>query len=149
MHYAADNGCPLLWVLVSRIVVYISLQRWRWQVRVIYDPRQVPLPTEPATLLALTPRPTACLVPSEKLWNSWRLLSLIQMVTDFNFVNNLYRSTLNYEGRGSRVSWGTILQARKSRVRFPMRSLDFSIDLIVPGVDSASNSNEYQESSWG
>jgi hypothetical protein len=35
-----------------------------------------------------------------------------------------------------------------------MRSLDFSIDLIIPaavypGVDSASNRNEYQESSWG
>jgi hypothetical protein len=34
-----------------------------------------------------------------------------------------------------------------------MRSLDFSIDQIQPhygpGVDSASNRNEYQESSWG
>jgi hypothetical protein len=34
-----------------------------------------------------------------------------------------------------------------------MRSLDFSIDLnqpqYGPGVDSASNRNEYQESSWG
>jgi hypothetical protein len=41
-----------------------------------------------------------------------------------------------------------------SRVRFPMRSLDFSIDLMLPaalgpGVDSDSNRNEYQESSWG
>jgi hypothetical protein len=26
-----------------------------------------------------------------------------------------------------------MLQARRSRVRFPMRSLDFSIDLILPG----------------
>jgi hypothetical protein len=31
-----------------------------------------------------------------------------------------------------------------------MKSLDFSIYLILPaGVDSASNRNEYQESSWG
>jgi hypothetical protein len=35
-----------------------------------------------------------------------------------------------------------------------MRSMDFSIDLILPaallpGVDSASNRNEYQEFSWG
>jgi hypothetical protein len=35
-----------------------------------------------------------------------------------------------------------------------MRSLDFSIDLILPGaygpgIDPASNRNEYQESSWG
>jgi hypothetical protein len=40
------------------------------------------------------------------------------------------------------------------RVRFPMRSLDFSIGLILPaaqwrpGVDSASKRNEYQESFW-
>jgi hypothetical protein len=47
-----------------------------------------------------------------------------------------------------------MLQAGRSRVRFPLRSLDFSIDLtfpatIGPGVDSVSNRNEYQESSWG
>jgi hypothetical protein len=40
-------------------------------------------------------------------------------------------------------------QAGRSRVRFPMNSLDFSIELILPaalcpGVDSASDRNEYQ-----
>jgi hypothetical protein len=39
-----------------------------------------------------------------------------------------------------------MLQAGRSRVRFPMKSLDFSIDLILPavlcpGVDSASTRN--------
>jgi hypothetical protein len=33
--------------------------------------------------------------------------------------------------RGSVVGWGTMLQGGRSRVRFPMRSLDFSIDLIL------------------
>jgi hypothetical protein len=36
--------------------------------------------------------------------------------------------------RGSVVGWGTMLQARRSRVRFPMRSLDISIDLIFPAA---------------
>jgi hypothetical protein len=45
-----------------------------------------------------------------------------------------------------------MLQAGRSRDRIPMRSLDSSIDLILPdnygpGVDSARNRNEYQESS--
>ena len=44
----------------------------------------------------------------------------------------------------------TALQAGGSRVRFPMVSLEFFIDTILrphygPGVDSASNRNEYQE----
>jgi hypothetical protein len=56
--------------------------------------------------------------------------------------------------RGSAVGWGTMLQAGRSRVLFPMRSLDFSIELNLPAhydtvVDSASNRNEYQGSSWG
>jgi hypothetical protein len=45
-----------------------------------------------------------------------------------------------------------MLQAGRLRVRFLMRSLDFTIDLILPealGFDWASNRNEYQESPWG
>jgi hypothetical protein len=47
-----------------------------------------------------------------------------------------------------------MLQAGRSRFRFQMRLIHFSIDLTLPAalwpwVDSASNRNEYQESSWG
>jgi hypothetical protein len=35
---------------------------------------------------------------------------------------------------GSVVGWGTMRQAGRSRVQFPMRSLDFSIDLILPAA---------------
>jgi hypothetical protein len=35
---------------------------------------------------------------------------------------------------GSVVGWGAILQAGSSQFRFPMRSLDFSIDLILPAA---------------
>jgi hypothetical protein len=36
--------------------------------------------------------------------------------------------------RGSAVGSGTMLQAGMSRVRFQMRSLNFSIDLILPAA---------------
>jgi hypothetical protein len=54
---------------------------------------------------------------------------------------------------GSVVGQGTMLQAGRSQVRVPMRWI-FSVYLTLPatlwpGVDSASNRNEYQESSWG
>ena len=50
----------------------------------------------------------------------------------------------------SAVGWGTALQIGKWEVRFPVVSLEFFIDIILPaalcpGVDSASNRNEYQE----
>jgi hypothetical protein len=49
-----------------------------------------------------------------------------------------------------RSGWGTALQTGRSRVRFPIVSLEFFIDIIVPvallpGIDSASNRNEYEE----
>ena len=53
--------------------------------------------------------------------------------------------------RGGSVGWGTALQARRSRVRFPTVSLGIFYWLnpsdrpVVPGVDSASNRNENQE----
>jgi len=52
--------------------------------------------------------------------------------------------------RGSAVGRGTALQVGRSWVRFLLVSLEFFIDVILrphygPGVDSASNRNEYQE----
>jgi hypothetical protein len=43
--------------------------------------------------------------------------------------------------------WGTALQAGRSRIRFPMVSLEFFIDSPTgcTVVDSASNRNEYHE----
>jgi hypothetical protein len=42
--------------------------------------------------------------------------------------------TVSDGARGSLVGGGTMLQAGRSRVRFRMRSLDFSIDLILPAA---------------
>jgi hypothetical protein len=40
----------------------------------------------------------------------------------------------NNGARGSVVGWGTMLQAGKSRVRFLMMSLNFSVELILPAA---------------
>jgi hypothetical protein len=57
-------------------------------------------------------------------------------------IHHSYHSTLYFMdtdsvirgARGSVVGWGTMLQAGRSRVRFPMRLLDFSIELILPAA---------------
>jgi hypothetical protein len=56
--------------------------------------------------------------------------------------------------RGGTLDWGTALQAGRSRVLFPMVSLEIFIDIILPSalwpwVGSASNRNEYQENFLG
>ena len=54
----------------------------------------------------------------------------------------------DFWGYGDAGGWDIALQVGRSRVRFLMVSLEFFIDIILdydPGVDSASNGNEYQE----
>jgi hypothetical protein len=60
------------------------------------------------------------------------------------------------ETRGSVAGWGTMLQAGESRVRLPMRSINFFIwpspssrTHYSRGIDSASNRNKYRESFCG
>jgi hypothetical protein len=46
----------------------------------------------------------------------------------FKFIQRIYIYIFIY----TIIGWGTVLQAGRSRVRFPMMSLHFSIDLILP-----------------
>jgi hypothetical protein len=46
----------------------------------------------------------------------------------------LHWSYVYMGARGRVVGSGTMLQAGRSRVRFPMRTLDFSVDLILPAA---------------
>jgi len=52
--------------------------------------------------------------------------------------------------RGGAHGWGTALQAGRSRIWFPLVSVKFFVEIILPaavnpGVDSAPNRNKYQE----
>jgi hypothetical protein len=58
------------------------------------------------------------------------------------------------KGLGWRSGYGAALLVGRSRERFPVVSLDFSVTYSFrpyhgPGVDSAPRENEYQEHSWG
>jgi hypothetical protein len=60
-------------------------------------------------------------------------LRVILVAYDF-FVDNNLIITRENRLRGRAVGWGTMLQAGRPRVRFPMRSLDFSSDIILPAA---------------
>jgi hypothetical protein len=83
-----------------------------------------------------------------------KALSLYLWITEQFTIKNWISQVHTLWAHDSVVGWGTMLQAGRSRVWFQMRSFNFSIDLILPatlgpGVDLATNKNEYQESSWG
>jgi hypothetical protein len=61
---------------------------------------------------------------------------IIFEVLNFEFVVSYWYSfTYIYLGSSrSAVGWSTMLEAGRSRVRFPMSSLDFSVDLILPAA---------------
>jgi hypothetical protein len=52
----------------------------------------------------------------------------------FQYYVKYYIPTLIRGARDSVVGWSTMLEAGRSRVRLPMMSLDFSIDLLLPAA---------------
>jgi hypothetical protein len=58
--------------------------------------------------------------PSEQTHQNWKLKYL--------------QSKHLFGARGGAVGWGTALQTERSRVRFPMVSLKFFIDIILPAA---------------
>jgi hypothetical protein len=61
-------------------------------------------------------------------------------VCRLTFWNTLQNAVLSFTRKiitGTRegaVGWGNVLQAGRLRVRFPMLSLEFSIDIILPAA---------------
>jgi hypothetical protein len=72
-----------------------------------------------------------------KLWNllqdTLRVQNICEYLLDYAVSDS--RNLLSW-GKGgpygSIITWGTMLQAGRSRIRLPMRSLDFSVHLILP-----------------
>ena len=68
---------------------------------------------------------------STKLINeasSTQLLRCLAVKTDYSRVHSWMGA------RGSAAGWGTALQVGRSRVRFPMVSLEFFINIILPAA---------------
>jgi hypothetical protein len=59
--------------------------------------------------------------------------------------SNVEKYIQEFRARGGAVGKGTALQAGGSRVRFPMDCHNPSAPHCGPGVDSASNKNEYKK----
>jgi hypothetical protein len=65
------------------------------------------------------------------------MVSNFQVSTSFSSLNSsvLFCEAVSRGIRGSVVGSGTMLQAGKSRVRFAMMLLDYSINLILPAAE--------------
>jgi len=66
----------------------------------------------------------------------FRIIYIINNNCNFNLICR-YSLPVNLtllQCRGGAVGWGTVLQAGRSRVRFPTVSLDFFIDIILPAA---------------
>jgi hypothetical protein len=68
------------------------------------------------------------------LWNSGWVSTAYTVLYPRRQNLNICISLPFFKTRRSVVGWGTMLQARRSRFGFPMSSLNFSIDLILPAT---------------
>jgi hypothetical protein len=73
-------------------------------------------------------------------WNISRTFEVVEIYSGVNYYRNGPQSWLfitclrHLWAHSCIVGWGTMLQARRLQVRFLMRQLDFSIDLILPAA---------------
>ena len=58
--------------------------------------------------------------------------AILRFLTKNTFISVSY--PLAVGARGGAVGWGTALKAGRSRVRFPMVSLEFFVDIILPAA---------------
>ena len=123
------NFRPLIFQVISRGIHFIVIQNF-----LLYQP--LPCISHPVAT-ASTPRSSLhlCLCARNRL-RSLRCKSLdVETIGLDHSVNYFFLHYIVLVGaRGSAVGWGTAQQAGRSRVRFPMVSLVFFIDIILPAT---------------
>jgi hypothetical protein len=82
------------------------------------------------TIISSTPRSSKRCLLIQIHMHLWYLPCVLYLQSISSSL--ILSSNLMYGARSSVVGWGAMLQAGRSRVRFSMRSLDFSIYLILP-----------------
>jgi hypothetical protein len=73
-----------------------------------------------------------CQCPSHDAGSS--VTEICNFIFPSSFLRNFGPHVNKWGARGSVVGWGFMLQAGRSLVRAPMRSLYFSVDLILPAA---------------
>ena len=115
--------------LMGRDVVQSG--RLSWIRRQYVPPKRLVTPDYTAS------RPRRLIVAAVRSANLIKLMNLLTILLQIHRTNapNLIKITIILLGaRGGAVGWGTALQTGRSRVRFPMVSLEFFIDIVLPAA---------------
>ena len=71
-------------------------------------------------------------ITCSRRWRTMWILQLLMFYGEGIWILKVW--PLKTGVRGGAVGWGTVLQAGRSRVQFPMVSLEFFIDIILPAA---------------
>jgi len=130
------SGVPLetCWAFNKRWnnKLYYKLHPVGISIQSYYDARVHEYQTSQYNISCLSHVPCACYKHPpfysywpDKLSNIWRRVQIIKVIATY----------MKFSGaRGGAVGWGTTLHAGRSRVRFPMVSLEFFIDINLPAA---------------
>jgi hypothetical protein len=88
-------------------------------------------PHPPTTLHISWPTASQTAAPPGSILNLQPASQCEETLLDTDCGSNALRHANNNNNNNG---WGTMLQSGRSRVRFPMRSVNFSIDLILPAA---------------